>query len=164
MSLHVLSLTCLSVPLCGRTERTVIQQLVWPAGTAGRLWNLGVLSSNLNIVYVILCFVEKNKVFSFFRTLLLSPSAPSPDRIYSPNYGCSRGDGVAPSPLAARRSTGSAAGRTSGFSSRLCGGFSPTQPAGGTAGPAAGQPVRRSGFHISPGSRKRSSSPRGTAA
>ncbi len=98
MSLHVLSLTCLSVPFCGRPERTVIQQLVWPAETAGRLWKLGVLSSNLNIVYVILCFVAKNKVFSFFRTLLLSPSAPSPDRIYSPNYGFSRGDGVALSP------------------------------------------------------------------
>ncbi len=81
MSLHVLSLTCLSVPLCGRTERTVIQQLVWPAETAGRLWNLGVLSSNLNIVYIILCFMAKNKVFSFFRTLLLSPSAPSPDSL-----------------------------------------------------------------------------------
>ncbi len=107
--------------------------------------------------YCLRYFVAKNTVFSFFRTLLLSPSAPSPDRIYSPNYGFSRGDGVAPSPLAARRSTGSAAGRTSGFSSRLCRGFSPTQPAGGTSGPAAGQPVRRSGFHISPGSRRRGS-------
>ncbi len=79
MSLHVLSLTCLSVPFCGRPERSVIQQLMWPAETAGRLWNLDVLGSNLNIVYVILCFEAKNKVFSFFRTLLLSPSAPSPD-------------------------------------------------------------------------------------
>ncbi len=39
-----------------------------------------------------------------------------------------------------------------------------TQPAGGTAGPAAGQPVHRSGFHISPGSQRRGSSPRGTVA
>ncbi len=52
----------------------------WSSSSCGgQLWNLGVLSSNLNIVYVILCIVAKNKVFSFFHTLLLSPSAPSPD-------------------------------------------------------------------------------------
>ncbi len=100
--------------------------------------------------YVILRFVARIKS-------LLPPNSASesfiihhPDRIYSPDHGFSRGDGVALNPLAAGRSTGSATGRTSGFSSHLCRGFAPTQPAGGMAGPAAGQPFHRSGFYVSP--------------
>ncbi len=100
---------------------------------------------------------------------LLPPNSASesfiihhPDRIYSPDHGFSRGDWVALNPLAAGRSTGSATGRTSGFSSHLCRGFAPTQPAGGMAGPAAGQPFHRSGFYVSPCPWRSSSSPCGT--
>ncbi len=62
----VLALVCtecsLPVPLFPElTRSTEIQKLVWPADTADRLWNLAFLSSHLNIVYVILCFVTRIK-------------------------------------------------------------------------------------------------------
>ncbi len=76
----------------------------------------------------------------FFGENIVSPSStlcigvlhhPHPDIIYSPDHEFSRGDRVELNLLAAGCSTVSAAGRMSSFSSRLCGGFAPTQPAGG---------------------------------
>ncbi|KAF4115372.1 hypothetical protein G5714_002861 [Onychostoma macrolepis] len=45
------------------TRSTEIQQRVWPAGSAGQLWILRFPKRLLNIVYVILCFVRKEKGF-----------------------------------------------------------------------------------------------------
>ncbi len=77
--LHWQFLTCPSVPLCGRTDSKEIQQLVWPADTAGRLWNLGFLSSHLNIVYVILCFVARIKFLLLPHSASESLQHPHPD-------------------------------------------------------------------------------------
>ncbi len=144
LSLPISLLPCAAGRIARRCSSSCGPQTL-PAGA-------GISSSkqDLHIVYVILCFVARIKS-------LLPPNSASesfiihhPDRIYSPDHGFSRGDGVALNPLAAGHSTGSATGRTSGFSSHLCRGFAPTQPAGGMAGPAAGQPFHRSGFYVSP--------------
>ncbi len=74
--LHLLFLTSPSVPLCGRTRSTEIQQLVWSTDSAGRLWNLHFLAVTTYCLYYFV-FCRENKV-SPSSTLHLSPSSPIP--------------------------------------------------------------------------------------
>ncbi len=70
-----------SVPLCCRIRSTEIRQLVWSADTAGQLWNLRFPKQQLNIVYVILCFVARITFLLFLKLCNWVLYHPNPDTI-----------------------------------------------------------------------------------
>ncbi len=107
------------VPLCCRTHSTEIQELVWSADSTGQFWNLRFPKQLLNIACYFV-FLWRELMFSF-----LSLYHPHPDRIYSHIMDSAEEMELCQA-LAAGHSSGSTAGRTRGFSSRLFVGFAPT--------------------------------------
>ncbi len=93
------------------------------------------------------------------------PLSPTLDRIYSPVLWIQQRkckSCICAEPSHSRAFYWAAAGRTQGFSSSLFRGFAPTEPAGGMAGLATGQPFCSAGCNTRFWPGRGSSSPRGT--